>query len=109
MGQCSTADILKAFDEAIHDGVDILSLSLAGDVPLFAEVDERDGIATGSFHAVVKGIVVVCAGGNEGPDSFTVENTAPWILTAAASTIDRSFATSIVLGNNFTILVILNY
>ncbi|XVF51177.1 hypothetical protein PTKIN_Ptkin04bG0163500 [Pterospermum kingtungense] len=55
-GQCSSADILKAFDEAIHDGVDVLSLSLGTQIPLFAEVDERDGIAIGSFHAVAKGI-----------------------------------------------------
>ncbi|PON61124.1 Subtilase [Trema orientale] len=101
---CSAADVLKAIDEAISDGVDVLSLSLGGELPLFSEVDERDGIATGSFHAVAKGIVVVCAGGNEGPASSTVENTAPWILTAAASTVDRSFPTRIVLGNNWTIL-----
>lgn len=105
MGQCSTADILKAFDEAIKDGVDVLSLSLALDVPFFADVDERNGIATGSFHAVAKGIVVVCAAGNEGPASRSVANTAPWILTAGASTVDRSFPTSIMLGNNLTILV----
>ncbi|XP_070667901.1 subtilisin-like protease SBT3.3 [Malus domestica] len=60
-GKCSTADMLKAFDEAIHDGVDVLSLSLVNYVPLFSDVDERDGIATGSFHAVAKGITVITA------------------------------------------------
>ncbi|XP_050121407.1 subtilisin-like protease SBT3.3 [Malus sylvestris] len=65
-GKCSTADMLKAFDEAIHDGVDVLSLSLVNYVPLFSDVDERDGIATGSFHAVAKGITVMCATGNNG-------------------------------------------
>ncbi|KAK6275222.1 Peptidase S8/S53 domain - like 10 [Theobroma cacao] len=103
-GQCSSADILKAFDEAIHDGVDVLSLSLGTQIPLFAEVDERDGIAIGSFHAVANGIPVVCAASNFGPAAQTVHNTAPWIITVAATTLDRSFPTPIMLGNNVTIL-----
>ncbi|KAM1515976.1 hypothetical protein ACFXTH_014987 [Malus domestica] len=87
--------MLKAFDEAIHDGVDVLSLSLVNYVPLFSDVDERDGIATGSFHAVAKGITVMCAAGNSGSSAQTVVNTAPWIITIAASTMDREFSTSI--------------
>ncbi|CAH2070927.1 unnamed protein product [Thlaspi arvense] len=100
---CSSADILKAMDEAIHDGVDILSLSL-GYEPLFPETDARDGIATGAFHAVLKGITVVCAGGNAGPAAQTVTNLAPWIITVAATTLDRSFPTPMTLGNNKVIL-----
>ncbi|KAH7513631.1 hypothetical protein FEM48_Zijuj11G0001400 [Ziziphus jujuba var. spinosa] len=103
-GECAAADILKAFDEAIHDGVDVLSLSIGNSIPLFSDVDERDGIATGSFHAVAKGITVVCGAANDGPQAQTVQNTAPWILTVAASTIDRAFPTPITLGNNITLL-----
>lgn len=106
-GQCSNADLLKAFDDAIHDGVDVISVSLGTQLPLFSEVDDRDAISIGSFHAVTKGIPVVGGAANEGPSSYTVENTAPWILTVAASTIDRSFPTNITLGNNLTIVVIL--
>ncbi|KAJ6724174.1 PEPTIDASE S8 [Salix viminalis] len=101
-GQCSSADILKAFDEAIHDGVDVLSLSIGSSIPLFSDIDERDGIATGSFHAVAKGITVVCGAANDGPSAQTVQNTAPWILTVAASSMDRAFPTPITLGNNKT-------
>lgn len=104
-GQCASADMLKAFDEAINDGVDVLSLSIGGSVPFFSDVDQRDGIATGAFHAVAKGITVVCSAGNHGPFAQTVGNTAPWILTVAASTIDRGYPTNIMLGNNQTILV----
>lgn len=103
-GQCSSADILKAFDEAINDGVHVLSLSIGSSIPLFSDIDERDGIATGSFHAVVKGITVVCGASNDGPQAQTVQNTAPWILTVAASTMDRAFPTPITLGNNKTLL-----
>ncbi|XP_031284874.1 LOW QUALITY PROTEIN: subtilisin-like protease SBT3.8 [Pistacia vera] len=103
-GQCASADILKAFDEAIYDGVDVISISIASGMPGFAEVDERNGIATGSFHAVAKGITVVCAASNDGPVAQTVQNTAPWIVTVAASSTDRAFFTHITLGNNRTIL-----
>ncbi|KAL5760353.1 hypothetical protein ACOSQ2_019191 [Xanthoceras sorbifolium] len=103
-GLCAAADILKAFDEAIHDGVDVISVSIASGIPLLPEVDQHNVIATGSFHAVAKGITVVCAAGNEGPASHSVQNTAPWILTVAASSTDRAFPTLITLGNNRTIM-----
>ncbi|XP_062075830.1 subtilisin-like protease SBT3.7, partial [Humulus lupulus] len=97
---CSSADILKAFDKAIHDGVDILSLLIGSWIPIYSSVDERDGISIGSFHAVAKGIIVVCAAGNSGPSALTVNNIAPWILSVAANSIDRAFLTRITLGNN---------
>ncbi|KAJ8632449.1 hypothetical protein MRB53_025785 [Persea americana] len=56
----------------------------------------------GSFHAVAKGITVVCAAENDGPLSQTVSNIAPWIITVAAVTMDRAFPTIITLGNNRT-------
>ncbi|RWR87690.1 subtilisin-like protein protease SBT3.9 isoform X1 [Cinnamomum micranthum f. kanehirae] len=96
---CSSADVLKAFDEAIHDGVDVLSLPHGLGSPF-----GLDAIAVGSFHAVAKGITVVCSAGNSGPHSQTVENIAPWIISVAASTMDRSFPSLITLGNNQTIL-----
>ncbi|RVW89005.1 Subtilisin-like protease SBT3.6 [Vitis vinifera] len=101
---CSDADILKAFDKAIHDGVDVLSVSLGFEDGRFTEIIKPDGILIGSFHAVAQGISVVCAAGNGGPSAQTVENTAPWILTVAASSIDRSFPTPITLGNNRTVM-----
>ncbi|KAK2973547.1 hypothetical protein RJ640_010602, partial [Escallonia rubra] len=101
---CTSADIFKAFDEAIHDGVDVLSVSLRSPFPLLPEVDGHNPIAIGSFHAVAKGIIVVSAAGNDGPLAQKVINTAPWILTVAASTTDRGFPTPITLGNNKTVL-----
>ncbi|KAL5791053.1 hypothetical protein ACOSQ2_005941 [Xanthoceras sorbifolium] len=97
-GGCSSADLLAAFDDAIYDGVDVLSVSLGSSPPLSTYVD--DVVSIGSFHAVAKGISVVCSAGNSGPYPQTVINTAPWIVTVAASTIDRGFLTTITLGNN---------
>lgn len=107
-GVCAAADILKAFDKAIHDGVDVLSLSIAPDIPLFNDLDIRSGISIGAFHAVAKGITVICSAGNAGPSAQTIQNTAPWVITVAASTVDRSFPTSVTLGNNWTTMVILH-
>lgn len=93
---CALADILAAFDDAIADGVDIISVSLGADFPM--EYFE-DPIAIGSYHAMKHGILTSNSAGNSGPWPLTVCNYAPWTLTVAASTIDRKFIAKVVLGN----------
>ncbi|XP_062079081.1 subtilisin-like protease SBT5.4 [Humulus lupulus] len=89
------ADTLAAFEAAIADGVDVLSLSL-----VFPASDFLDNpISIGSFHAIMNNIVVVAGAGNDGPDPKTVNNVSPWMLTVAASTIDREFNSYVTLGN----------
>ncbi|XP_028553849.1 cucumisin-like [Dendrobium catenatum] len=94
---CSDVDILAGFDDAIADGVDIISIS----VGWYAAIQKyfSDPIAIGSFHAVKNGILVSSSAGNTGPDRYSVVNSAPWILTVAASTIDRKFIAQVKLGN----------
>ncbi|XP_031475852.1 CO(2)-response secreted protease-like [Nymphaea colorata] len=94
---CKGSAILAAFEDAITDGVDLLSLSL-GASPYFRPDFDSDPIAIGAFHAVENGIVVVCSAGNSGPAPGTVVNTAPWILTVGATTIDRDFESDLILG-----------
>ncbi|CAI0382503.1 unnamed protein product [Linum tenue] len=94
---CRSSSILAAFDDAIADGVDVLSVSL-GASSLSMPDFKDDTISIGAFHAVESGITVVCSAGNDGPDSATVVNAAPWILTVAATTIDRDFESDVVLG-----------
>ncbi|THG06908.1 hypothetical protein TEA_016630 [Camellia sinensis var. sinensis] len=48
-------------------------------------------------------IVVACSAGNSGPTPSTVTNVAPWIITVAASSIDRVFPSPLVLGNQMKI------
>ncbi|KAG7650733.1 Subtilisin-like protease SBT3.17 [Arabidopsis thaliana] len=100
---CITADLLKAIDHSIRDGVDVISISIGTDAPASFDIDQSD-IGFGSFHAVMKGIPVVASAGNEGPNAQTVDNVAPWIITVAATSLDRSFPIPITLGNNLTIL-----
>ncbi|GLT73825.1 hypothetical protein SLA2020_456580 [Shorea laevis] len=94
-GECMDADILAAFDAAISDGVDVLSVSLGGDPVQFF----NDATAIGSFHAVKNGITVVASAGNSGPTLGSVSNVAPWLFTVGASTIDRQFTSFVELGN----------
>ncbi|XP_042503982.1 CO(2)-response secreted protease-like [Macadamia integrifolia] len=95
---CFGATILKAIDDSIKDGVDIISISI-GMSSLFPSDFLNDPISIGAFHANQMGIMVICSGGNDGPDPYTVVNAAPWIFTVAASNIDRQFQSTVVLGN----------
>ncbi|XP_045832024.1 subtilisin-like protease Glyma18g48580 [Trifolium pratense] len=97
-GGCHEADILEAFDHAIYDGVDVISISLGGFDP-YIEALFTDGISIGSFHAVAKNVVVICSAGNDGPAPRTVTNVAPWSFTVAASTIDREFVSHVLIGH----------
>ncbi|CAL5443425.1 unnamed protein product [Camellia sinensis] len=92
---CHHSDILAAMESAIQDGVQILSLSIGGpETPYYAS-----SIARGGFAAIKKGIFVTCAAGNNGPISGSVMNTAPWLTTVGAGSIDRSFPVDVMLGN----------
>ncbi|KAK4487651.1 hypothetical protein RD792_005695 [Penstemon davidsonii] len=86
---CEGSLILKAIDDAIIDGIDIISISIGASSILQSDF-LSDPIAIGAFHAEQKGVAVVCSGGNDGPDPYTIVNSAPWIFTIAASSIDRS-------------------
>ncbi|KAL2501399.1 Subtilase family protein [Forsythia ovata] len=92
---CFGSDILAGMEQAILDGVDVLSLSLGGgSVPYY-----RDTIAIGAFAAMEKGIPVSCSAGNSGPTKSTLANVAPWIMTVGAGTLDRDFPAYATLGN----------
>ncbi|KAF8102452.1 hypothetical protein N665_0198s0152 [Sinapis alba] len=98
---CSSEALLSAFDDAIADGVDIITISIGGKK---ASKFENDPIAIGAFHAMAKGVLTVTAAGNSGPQNSTVSAVAPWMLTVAASTTNRGFVTKVVLGNNKTLV-----
>ncbi|GAB4841971.1 hypothetical protein Ancab_011929 [Ancistrocladus abbreviatus] len=94
---CYDSDILAAMDQAIQDGVHVISLSVGASG--FAPQYDKDSIAIGGFGAVQHGVLVSCSAGNSGPIPSTAVNIAPWILTVGASTIDREFPADVVLGD----------
>ncbi|KAK4710923.1 hypothetical protein R3W88_005436 [Solanum pinnatisectum] len=98
---CLPDDTLAAFDDAIADGVHVLSISLAFQSE--TKYYTGDPIAIGSLHAVKRNIVVACGSGNDGPTPSTVANVAPWIITVGASNINRVFSSPILLGNGMIV------
>ncbi|KAK4564190.1 hypothetical protein RGQ29_006327 [Quercus rubra] len=92
---CSDIDLLAGLDDAIDDGIDVLSISIGGDSHGFFD----NPVAIGAFHAMKKGIFTACSAGNSGPYVYTVQNTAPWIMTVGAASMDMEFRTPIKLGN----------
>ncbi|PUZ68800.1 hypothetical protein GQ55_2G057600 [Panicum hallii var. hallii] len=100
-GGCGEADILAAFDDAIADGVDVISFSIGSPMP-WQYFESAQAI--GSFHAMRRGVVTSTSAGNSGLTGGRVCNVAPWMLSVAASSIDRRFVVKIVLGNGETIV-----
>ncbi|XWS28906.1 hypothetical protein CRYUN_Cryun25bG0112100 [Craigia yunnanensis] len=94
---CTSAALLAAFDDAIADGVDVITISIGSDS---SSEFYQDPIAIGSFHAAEKGILVMQSAGNSGTSGpRSVSSVAPWILSVAASTTDRLFIDKVLLGN----------
>ena len=99
---CAGEDILAAFDDAIADGVDVISFSIGGKLP--APYFEN-AAAIGSFHAMRRGVLTSASAGNSALTGGRVGNVAPWMLSVAASSTDRRLVAKLVLGNGKTIVV----
>ncbi|GLJ29085.1 hypothetical protein SUGI_0573640 [Cryptomeria japonica] len=82
-------------EQAIADGVHIISISIGSRDTAFY----NDNRAIAAFGAIERGVFVSASAGNGGPYPFTLGNVAPWITTVGASSIDRDFPASVVLGN----------
>ncbi|KAK8612783.1 hypothetical protein V6N13_092890 [Hibiscus sabdariffa] len=98
---CFAEDMLAALDDAIADGVDILSVSIGTDEPLRFE---NDVIGLAALEASKRNILVVCSAGNSGPATGTLSNPAPWIITVGASSLDRAFFAPVKRGNGLKII-----
>ncbi|KAL4572680.1 hypothetical protein LXL04_019462 [Taraxacum kok-saghyz] len=78
---CSDADVLSAFEAAISDGVNFISVSVG---LIHAEELFKDAFAIG-------------------PMPQTIGSIAPWILSVAAGTKNPDLITSVTLGNGVVV------
>ncbi|GJP39666.1 hypothetical protein CLOM_g24014 [Closterium sp. NIES-68] len=97
------ADIEAAVNQAVADGVDVLSMSFVSDVQT-SYFDDRIFLRANQV-----GVVPVLAAGNSGPppgDSTyrTLYNYSPFYLTVGASTLAQRYQTQITLGNKAVVL-----
>lgn len=102
------SDALAAMDQAVADGVEIISISMssrANEVQL-----HRDFLAKASFSALEKGVLLSTSAGNNGSlGNEIIRNGYPWVLTVTAGNIDRWYAGTLTLGNGFTITGLITF
>jgi hypothetical protein len=91
--------LLFRYLQAVEDGVDILSLSIGPSSVPPGPASFLNILEVQLLFATKAGVSVVQAVGNRGPDSSTVLSFSPWITSVAASTTDRKYNNSIILGN----------
>jgi subtilisin family serine protease len=89
---CYTADTLKAIDDAVADGVDVINYSVSGTQTNFA-----DPVEIAYLNATAAGVFVAASAGNNGPAN-QVAHISPWLATVAASTHDRYTVANVTLG-----------
>ncbi|KAF7006886.1 hypothetical protein CFC21_021886 [Triticum aestivum] len=95
---CPDYAIVDAFEAAVKDGVDIISVSL-GQKTVPPVPDYKDPVTLAAFRAVSRGVLVVAAAGNKGPSPSTFVNDAPWYFTVGAGSVDRRIVADIVLDD----------
>ncbi|XP_020696754.1 subtilisin-like protease SBT5.4 [Dendrobium catenatum] len=100
--KCIGADLYAAIDQAIKDGVDIISMSITND---HNATFYQDSISSGSMVAIQHGIIPVAVAKNDGrPIMGTLSHSAPWVLTVGASTTNRKITSIVELGDGTTFL-----
>ncbi|MFC5379236.1 S8 family serine peptidase [Aquipuribacter nitratireducens] len=97
-GGCYTADSLRAIEQAVVDGVDVLNYSISGTTTTVV-----DAVELAFYNAANAGVFVAASAGNSGPGSSTTAHNSPWVMTVGATTFKRDEGT-VVLGNGETYL-----
>ncbi|VVA99573.1 unnamed protein product [Arabis nemorensis] len=94
------ADVVAAIDQAVHDGVDILSLSVGpNSPPTTTKTTFLNPFDATLLGAVKAGVFVAQAAGNGGPFPKTLVSYSPWITTVAAAIDDRRYKNHLTLGS----------
>jgi subtilisin family serine protease len=93
LNSCFDGDVVAGIEQAVSDGVDVLSFSISGTL-----TDLLDPIETAFFNAAAAGVFVSAAAGNSGPAN-TLAHPSPWLTTVAATTHDRLYYADATMGD----------
>ncbi|WMV36849.1 hypothetical protein MTR67_030234 [Solanum verrucosum] len=94
------ADVVAAIEQAVHDGVDILNLSVGpNSPPATTKTTFLNPFDATLLSAVKAGVFIAQAAGNGGPFPKTLLSYSPWIATVAAAVDDRRYKNHLTLGN----------
>jgi hypothetical protein len=88
-GQCSELDIAAGVEQAMLDGVDVISYSISSE-----DRPYNDPVALAFLEAYKAGIFIAAAAANanrNGPTQGLVNHLEPWASTVAATSHDRRF------------------
>ncbi|XP_038689451.1 subtilisin-like protease SBT2.4 isoform X2 [Tripterygium wilfordii] len=96
-------DLVSAIDQALLDGVDILTLSIGPDEPPEDTLTFLSVFDVFMLFARRAGVHVVQAAGNQGPAPSTVTSYSPWTVGVAACTTDRRYPRTLLLGNGIRV------
>lgn len=90
---CFSTDSVKAIDDAVKDGVNVINYSISG-----SQTSSADVVELAFYRAALANVFVATSAGNSGPGN-AVAHISPWLTTVAASTHDRKFEAEVVLGS----------
>jgi hypothetical protein len=90
---CWNSDSVKAIDDAVKDGVNVINYSISG-----SQTSVNDPVEQAFYRATLAGVFVAASAGNDGPAN-QVAHVSPWLTTVAASTHDRVLEADVDLGN----------
>src|SRR5205085_9630128 len=87
--------VMRAMDDAVADGMDVINLSLGSDVAMRVADDPQ---MQSVENAAALGIVVVCSAGNNGSDPMTTGSPAgaPSVIAVGATANNRIFSAGVV-------------
>ncbi|EFJ23730.1 hypothetical protein SELMODRAFT_102824, partial [Selaginella moellendorffii] len=91
--------LLCVTDQAVPDGVDVLSLSVGPNGLPRRNLTFMSTFDLALLSAVKAGVFVTQAVGNGGPYPRTSLSFSPWIFSVAAATHDRAYPNAITLGS----------
>jgi len=93
-GGCFSTAAVAAIEQAVKDGVDVLNYSISGN-----NNSVLDPVSLAFFNAAATGIFVSASAGNSGPAATTVNHSAPWLTTVAASTFSNELQGTVELSD----------